>query len=62
MAYHATEQLAGGAASAPASGYTENAIVLHGVLETSVAFISKPFRIKTLLEKIREIFPEGRQP
>jgi hypothetical protein len=45
------------------SGYTENAIVPHVVLETSVAFIPKPFRIKTLLDKIREILPEGlRQP
>jgi two-component system, cell cycle sensor histidine kinase and response regulator CckA len=41
------------------SGYTENAIVHHGVLETNVSFIQKPFRIKTLMENIREIFTGG---
>ncbi len=44
------------------SGYTENAIVHHGVLETNVSFIQKPFRIKTLMEKIREIFTESPRP
>lgn len=45
------------------SGYTENAIVHHGVLEPNVFFIQKPFRVKTLLEKIREILTESpRQP
>ena len=43
------------------SGYTENAIVHHGVLETEIFFIPKPFRIKTLLEKIREILAESLQ-
>ena len=44
------------------SGYTEDALVQHGVLETNVAFIQKPFRIKTLMEKIREIFTESPRP
>jgi FixJ family two-component response regulator len=45
------------------SGYTENAIVRHGVLETDIFFIQKPFRTKKLLEKIREILDESlRQP
>jgi PAS domain S-box-containing protein len=45
------------------SGYTENAMVRHGVLETDIFFIQKPFRTKKLLEKIREILDESlRQP
>ena len=45
------------------SGYTENAIVRHGVLETDIFFIQKPFRTKKLMEKIREILDESlRQP
>jgi two-component system cell cycle sensor histidine kinase/response regulator CckA len=43
------------------SGYTENAIVRHGVLETGIFFIQKPFRTKKLLEKIREILDESLQ-
>jgi PAS domain S-box-containing protein len=41
------------------SGYTENAIVRNGVLETDIFFIQKPFRTKKLLEKIREILGES---
>ncbi len=38
------------------SGYTENAIVHHGVLEEGLYFVQKPFTIQTLLNKINEIF------
>ena len=37
------------------SGYTDDAIVRHGVLEAGVAFIQKPFLPRDLLQKIREV-------
>jgi len=37
------------------SGYTDDAIVRHGVLEAGVAFIQKPFLPKDLLLKIRGV-------
>ena len=37
------------------SGYTEDAIVQHGVLKAGIAFLHKPFTSKTLGAKIREV-------
>jgi DNA-binding NtrC family response regulator len=37
------------------SGYTANIIAHHGILEQGVEFISKPFNMQALAEKVRHV-------
>ena len=36
------------------SGYTDNAILHHGILEPGINFIQKPFAVEVLARKVRE--------
>jgi DNA-binding response OmpR family regulator len=37
------------------SGYTDNTIVHHGVLEKGIDYIQKPFSMEELARKVREV-------
>ena len=41
------------------SGYTDNAIVRHGVLERGMNYIQKPFTVDGLARKVREVLDRG---
>jgi len=40
------------------SGYTDNAIVNYGIVDSHVAFLQKPFTVDGLARKLREVLNE----
>jgi FixJ family two-component response regulator len=43
------------------SGYTDDIVVRHGVVEEGVPFVSKPFALADLIRKVREVLDAPRK-
>ena len=41
------------------SGYTEDAIVSEGTIESGAAFLQKPFTLQNLSRKVREVLSQS---
>ena len=41
------------------SGYTDNAIVHHGILSEGMNYIQKPFTVESLIRKVREVLDQS---
>jgi two-component system, cell cycle sensor histidine kinase and response regulator CckA len=44
------------------SGYSEDAVLLHGVLEKNSAFIEKPFTPAQLATRVQELMAQSETP